>query len=164
MNEALWPLAVYFAAAIVIAGGMIGGSYVLGQRHNEPETGEPYESGVLPTGSAHVHLSVKFYMVAMFFVIFDLESIYIFAWAVSAREVGWAGYIEMLIFLAVLVAALAYLWRVGALDWSTKGLASPAEERKETRNEVVDEQARRPAEGERRRFGRPGRPAGSGIR
>jgi NADH-quinone oxidoreductase subunit A len=60
---------------------------------------------------------VRFYLVAVLFVIFDLEAVFIFAWAVAARQAGWAGYIEILVFIGVLAAALAYLWRVGALDW-----------------------------------------------
>ncbi len=98
---------------------MLGLSYVLGQRHHDRSTDFPYESGIVSEGSARVRLSFKFYLVAMFFVIFDLEAIFIFAWAVAVRETGWPGYIEVSIFIAVLLAALAYLWRVGALDWGS---------------------------------------------
>ncbi len=94
-------------------------SYVLGQRHHERGTGVPYESGMLPTGSARLRMDVKYYLVAMFFVIFDVEAVFLFAWAVAFRELGWAGYVEALVFIAVLVAALAYLWKLGALDWGT---------------------------------------------
>jgi NADH-quinone oxidoreductase subunit A len=94
-------------------------SYVLGQRHREKATGEPYESGIAATGTAHIRFDVKFYLVAMFFVIFDLEAVFIFAWAVSLRQAGWAGYIEMLFFIGILVAALVYIWRLGGLDWGT---------------------------------------------
>jgi NADH-quinone oxidoreductase subunit A len=114
----LWPLAVYAAAVLLLVSGMIGLSYLLGERHREPATGDPYESGILSTGSAEVRLSVSFYLVAMFFVIFDVEAVYLFAWAVAARELGWSGYTEVLVFTALLVAALAYLWRLGALDWA----------------------------------------------
>ena len=92
-------------------------SYLLGQRHNEPATGSPYESGIVSAGTAHVRLSAKFYLVAMFFVVFDLEAAFIFAWAIAGRELGWPGYCEILIFTGVLIAALVYLWRMGALDW-----------------------------------------------
>ncbi len=115
----LWPLLVYFGAVIVLAAGMLGISYVLGERHKERATGEPYESGILSTGSARIRLSAKFYLVAMFFVIFDLEAVFIFAWAVAWRELGWIGYIEVVVFIVILLAALIYLWRVGALDWGT---------------------------------------------
>jgi NADH-quinone oxidoreductase subunit A len=115
----LWPLAVYFFTTVLIVGGMIFLSYVLGQRHKERATGEPYESGIVSTGTAHIRFDVKFYLVAMFFVIFDLEAVFIFAWAVSLKEAGWAGYIEMLFFIGILVAALVYVWRLGGLDWGT---------------------------------------------
>jgi NADH-quinone oxidoreductase subunit A len=68
----------------------------------------------------HVRLAVPYYPVAIFFVIFDLEAIFIFAWAVAFREAGWLGYLEMLFFIGVLAASLVYLWRIGALDWRTK--------------------------------------------
>ncbi len=116
---ALWPLAVYFAAVIGLIASMIVISYVLGQRHKDRLTGEPYESGIMPTGSAHVRFDIKFYLVSMFFVIFDLEAVFIYAWAVSVREVGWAGYVEILIFIGILMSGLVYLWRIGALDWGT---------------------------------------------
>jgi NADH-quinone oxidoreductase subunit A len=102
----------------LLVAGMLAVSYVLGQRHDERATGQPYESGILSEGSARVPVSAKFYLVAMFFVIFDLETIFIFAWAIAARELGWVGYWEILVFIAILLAALAYLWRLGALDWS----------------------------------------------
>lgn len=117
----LWPLATYVAATLLIVAGMIGLSYILGQRHMGKATGEPYESGVASTGSAHVRFDVKFYLVAMFFVIFDLEAIFIFAWAVALRESGWAGYIEISCFIVILMGAFVYLWRSGALDWGSAG-------------------------------------------
>jgi NADH-quinone oxidoreductase subunit A len=72
---------------------------------------------VRPTNLARVRFPAKFYLVAMFFVIFDVEAVFLFAWAVAVRETGWAGYAEVLLFITVLLATLAYLWRVGALDW-----------------------------------------------
>jgi NADH-quinone oxidoreductase subunit A len=115
----LWPLVVYFAVVIILAAGMLGISYVLGERHKERATGEPFESGILSTGSARIRVSAKFYLVAMFFVVFDLEAVFIFAWAIAWRELGWAGYIEVVVFIVILLAVLIYLWRVGALDWGT---------------------------------------------
>jgi NADH-quinone oxidoreductase subunit A len=115
-----WQFLVYFAAVIALAAGMIGLSYFLGQRHKDRQTGEPYESGIVSTGSARMRFDAKFYLMAMFFVIFDLESMFILAWAVAARQAGWSGYVEALIFVGVLVAALVYLWRIGALDWNRR--------------------------------------------
>ncbi len=117
----LWPLVIYILAVVALAAIIITVSYLLGQRHAERATGEPYESGVLTTGTARLRFSAKFYLVAMFFVIFDLEAIFIFAWAVAVPELGWAGYVEVLIFIAVLAAALVYLWRIGGLDWGPSG-------------------------------------------
>jgi len=125
----LWPLAVYSAATLLIVTGMIGLSYVLGQRHMGKATGEPYESGIVSTGSSHVRFDVKFYLIAMFFVIFDLEAVFIFAWAVALRESGWAGYMAILFFISMLVVALLYLWRNGALEWGSSGRHGGGKER-----------------------------------
>jgi NADH-quinone oxidoreductase subunit A len=114
----LWPLALYFVLVVALAAAMLGISYVLGEQHNDRATGSPYEAGIVSEGSAHVRLSAKFYLVAMFFVVFDLEAVFIFAWAVAVREVGWMGYCEILVFIGVLLGTLVYLWRVGALEWS----------------------------------------------
>jgi NADH-quinone oxidoreductase subunit A len=116
-SDTLLPLLAYIALVILVVGGLLALSYVLGQRHHEPATGEPFESGILHIGSGWLRIPVRFYLVAVLFVIFDLETAFIFAWAVSARQAGWAGYVEILIFIGVLVAALVYLWRIGALDW-----------------------------------------------
>lgn len=116
----LWPLAVYFIAVIFLIIAMLSLSYVLGERHRGRATNEPFEAGVPVTGTARQRLTAKFYLVAMFFVIFDLEAVFIIAWALAARSLGWAGYIEILIFIGVLLAALVYLWRLGALDWGTR--------------------------------------------
>jgi NADH-quinone oxidoreductase subunit A len=120
ITPVLWPLVVYFFAVVMIVGGMIVLSYILGQRHREKATGEPYESGIVSTGTAHLRFDVKFYLVAMFFVIFDLEAVFLFAWAVSLRQSGWTGFAEMLVFIVILVAALFYIWRLGGLDWGTR--------------------------------------------
>ena len=113
----LWPLAVYAVIVGMLVVAMLSLSYVLGQRHQDRATGSPYEGGILSEGSARVRFPAKFYLVAMFFVIFDLEAVFILAWAVAVRETGWTGYAEVLLFIMVLLATLAYLWRVGALDW-----------------------------------------------
>ena len=119
-NPATWPLAVFFILAVLLVAFMLAVSFVLGQRHRNRATDEPYECGIVSTGSARVRFGVKFYLMAMFFVIFDLEAVFIFAWAVAARELGWVGFFEVLLFIGILIAALFYLWRVGALDWGTR--------------------------------------------
>lgn len=117
----LWPLLVYAGAVILIVGFMIGFSYILGQRHNERATGEVFESGIMPTGSAELRFSAHFYLVAMFFVIFDLEAVFIITWAIAFQEVGWVGYIGVAIFIGILLAVLVYEWRIGALDFGLSG-------------------------------------------
>ena len=112
-----WPLLVYFAFVVVLVAAVIGLSYLLGQRHLEPATGEPYEGGIVSEGSARVRFSIRYALVAMFFVVFDLEAVFLFAWAGAARELGWPGYCAVVLFVATLAAALIYIWRVGALDW-----------------------------------------------
>ncbi len=114
----LWPLILYFVLVVLLVVAMLATSAVLGERHHERATDAPYEGGIVSEGSARVRFSARFYLIAMFFVIFDLESVFLFAWAVSARQLGWAAYVEALIFTLILVAALVYLWRIGALDWS----------------------------------------------
>ncbi len=122
----LWPLAVYFIVTIVIVSGMLGFSYVLGQRHHDRATNEPYESGIASTGSARMRFDAKFYLNAMFFVLFDLESVFVVAWAIALHSAGWTGFSVMSIFIAVILVALIYLWRSGALDWSPIGHGSHA--------------------------------------
>ena len=114
----IWPLVVYFGFVIFLVSVVLIASYLLGPRHSEPATGEPYEGGIVSEGSARVRLSVKYYLIAMFFVVFDLEAVFLFAWAGAVRELGWAGYFEALGFVAVLFATVIYLWKVGALDWT----------------------------------------------
>ena len=113
-----WPLVAYLVAIGLLTAAVIALSAILGERHKERATDQPFESGILPTGSARLDFSAKFYLIAMFFVIFDLEAVFIFAWAVDVPELGWSGYWEILFFIAILVASLIYLWRLGALDWS----------------------------------------------
>jgi NADH-quinone oxidoreductase subunit A len=110
-------LVLYIALVIGLCVVMLGLSWVLGERTRYTKaTLDPYESGILHVGMARFRMPAKFYLMAVFFVIFDLEAVFVYAWAVSAKEAGWPGYIEMLVFLGILVAALAYLWRLGALD------------------------------------------------
>lgn len=114
----VWPLAAYFFLVIVLVAGILALSYIIGERHTATAADEPFESGIVTVGRARVRLSAKFYLIAMFFVIFDVEAVFLFSWAIAFRELGWAGYIEATIFIGVLGAALAYLWRLGALDWA----------------------------------------------
>jgi NADH-quinone oxidoreductase subunit A len=116
----LLPLIIYFGAEVAITVIMLGGAYFLGQRHHAKAADEPFESGIVPTGDIHIRFSVHFYLLAIFFVIFDMESVFLFAWSVALEEAGWSGFIEALIFISVLISALIYLGAIGALDWSTR--------------------------------------------
>ena len=91
---------------------------MLGGRDEGRAKEEPFESGAIGVGGAQLRMPAKFYLVAMFFVIFDVEAVFLYAWAVSVRQNGWSGFAVATIFIAVLLAALVYLWRVGGLDWA----------------------------------------------
>ncbi len=115
----LWPLAAYVGIVLLLAVTLLAVSWLLGERHHERATGVPYESGVTSTGSARLRFGVSFYLVAVFFVVFDLEAAFLFAWAVALRDIGWTGYVEGLVFIGVLMAALGYLWRTGGLAFAS---------------------------------------------
>ncbi len=117
MPEDVWPLALYLLAVLGLVAAMLGLSWVLGEKHVRRAGREPFESGIVPVGNARIRFSVRFYVVAILFVIFDLEAVFLFAWAISFREAGWAGYVGALVFIGVLAVALVYEWRRGALDW-----------------------------------------------
>jgi len=116
----LLPLIIYFGAIVAVTAIMLGGAYFLGQRHRAKVADEPFESGIVSTGDVHIRFSVHFYLLAIFFVIFDMETVFLFAWSVALKEAGWPGFIEALIFIGVLIAALIYLGAIGALDWRTR--------------------------------------------
>jgi NADH-quinone oxidoreductase subunit A len=113
-----WALAIYVVAVFGVVGLMLGASYVLGGRDHGRAKEEPFESGAISVGSALLRMPAKFYLVAMLFVIFDLEAVFLYAWAVSVRQNGWTGFAIATIFIVVLLAALFYVWRVGGLDWA----------------------------------------------
>jgi NADH-quinone oxidoreductase subunit A len=118
-SPVLWPLGVYIMAVVVLVALVLILSALLGQRHRERATDEPYECGLLSTGSARLRFHAGFYLMAMFFVIFDLEAAFVYAYAVAFRELGRSGYAAIVVFIGVLATALFYLWRTGALDWRT---------------------------------------------
>jgi NADH-quinone oxidoreductase subunit A len=120
-NTVLWPLLVYGAIVFSLVGAILGLSYFLGQHHKERATSEPYEGGILSAGSARLRFSSQFYLIAMLFVIFDVETIFIFSWAIAFRELGWVGYIGVVIFIVLLVIVLIYEWRNGALNFGPDG-------------------------------------------
>lgn len=117
----LWPLLVYAGIVFSLVGVILGLSYILGQHHKDRATGDPYEGGILSTGSARLRFSSQFYLIAMLFVIFDVETVFIMSWAIAFKELGWYGYFGVLVFIVLLVVVLIYEWRNGALDFGPDG-------------------------------------------
>ncbi|AFD08111.1 NADH-quinone oxidoreductase subunit A [Solitalea canadensis] len=117
----LWPFMAYAAIVVVLVSVILLLSYLLGQHHKEQATDQPYESGIEETGSARLRFSVQFYLVAMLFVIFDVETIFIVLWALHFKELGWVGYAGISLFIGVLIAVLIYEWSIGALDFGPSG-------------------------------------------
>ena len=120
-TEVLWHILAYGAIVLSLVCLMLGLSFVLGQKHNERATGDPYEGGILSEGSARLRFSSQFYLIAMLFVIFDVETIFIVSWAIAFPELGWYGYFGVLIFVILLFVVLIYEWRNGALDFGPDG-------------------------------------------
>ena len=112
----LWPFLLYAALVGLLLTAILTLSYFIGQRHKDRATDEPYEGGIIQAGSARLRFSAQFYLVAMLFVIFDVEAVFIFLWALGFYELGWPGYIGVAIFIGQLVVVLIYEWGIGALD------------------------------------------------
>lgn len=117
----LWPILLYGAIVLSLVCLMLGLSFVLGQRHKERATGEPYEGGIVSAGSARLRFSSQFYLIAMLFVIFDVETIFIVSWAIAFQELGWFGFAGVMVFVILLFVVLIYEWRNGALDFGPDG-------------------------------------------
>jgi NADH-quinone oxidoreductase subunit A len=95
-------------------------SRLLGPRKPTPEKSAPYECGMPPVGNAHERMSVKFYLVAMIFLLFDIEVAFLYPWAMALRDLGWGGFVQVVLFMALLLAGYIYVWRKGALDWGNE--------------------------------------------
>lgn len=115
----LWALFAFSMVVGLTAGGAVLTSYVLGSRRRGRWTHEPYDGGIETYSGGWMRYGARFYLVAVLFVIFDVESAFVYAWAVSVREAGWAGFAELLVFIALLGLGLLYVWRNGALDFAT---------------------------------------------
>lgn len=116
--ELYFPVLVQALIAASIAIGLIGVSALLGKRAKSPLKDTPYESGMAPSGSASERFSVKFYLVGMIFILFDIEAIFLYPWAVVYRQLKMFGFFEMLLFIALVLVGFFYCWKKGALDWS----------------------------------------------
>src|SRR4030042_508457 len=123
--EAFWEpgiltLGLYAGLVLALTGALLCLCGWLGEKRGSPEKRRAYECGMIPTGSARFPYPVPFYLVAIFFLIFDVEAAFIFAWAVAFRELGWAGWLEISVFIVILLFSLIYIWNKGGLDWRTK--------------------------------------------
>ena len=117
MLETYVPVLIYVLIVLGLLGALVTLSFVLGPSKPHKIKLAPYESGIIPDTPAHRRLTVRFYLTAMLFIIFDVEAIFFYPWAVLMRQLGWFGLIEMLVFMGILLIALAHIWRKGGLDW-----------------------------------------------
>jgi NADH-quinone oxidoreductase subunit A len=115
--ESFVPVLIYVLIILGLIGALVTLSFVLGPSKPFKAKLEPYESGIVPEAPAHRRLSVRFYLTAMLFIIFDVEAVFFYPWAVLLRQLKWFGLIEMLVFMGILLVALAHIWRKGGLDW-----------------------------------------------
>ena len=118
--ELYFPVLVQVLLAAGLAAVLVGASFLLGKRARSPLKDTPYESGMAPVGSARERFSVKFYMVAMIFILFDIEAVFLYPWAVVYRDLKLFGFFEMLIFVVLILVGYFYVWKKGALDWSVR--------------------------------------------
>jgi len=115
-----FSLAVFMLAIFVLIGIILIMTSWLGEKRSEPDKQLPYESGIIPSGTARLRYPVPFFMVAIFFLLFDVEGAYIFSWSVALRSLGWMGWCQMAFFIFVLLLGLIYIWAKGGLDWYSK--------------------------------------------
>jgi NADH-quinone oxidoreductase subunit A len=112
------PLLIYLLLAMALAGAILLVSTRIGRHRPSRTKAQPYECGITPSGDAREPFSVKFYLVAMVFILFDVEAVFLYPWAYVYRELRWFGFVEMLVYILILLAGYLYLWKKGALDWS----------------------------------------------
>jgi len=116
--ETYFPVLVQIAIAVLVAGALVALSYFIGKRVKDRVKDSPYECGIVPTGSARERFSVKFYLVGIVFILFDIEAVFLYPWAVVYRELKMFAFVEMLLFIVLIVVGFVYVWKKGALDWS----------------------------------------------
>ncbi|HLZ00315.1 MAG TPA: NADH-quinone oxidoreductase subunit A [Candidatus Angelobacter sp.] len=112
------PLLIQIVVAMLLAGGMVLLSHVLGKRKWTRAKNTAYECGIVPTGDAQHRFSVKFYMVGMLFILFDVEAVFLYPWAVIARELRMFGFWEMLVYIGLVLVGFFYIWKKGIIDWN----------------------------------------------
>lgn len=111
------PILIHVVVVAFVAAAMIGLSAWVGVKRPTREKLSPYECGIDPVGNARERFSVSFYLVGMLFILFDVEAVFLYPWAVVYQSLKWPGFVEMLIYIAVLAAGYVYIWKKGALDW-----------------------------------------------
>lgn len=116
--EIYFPVLIQVLIAVGLAAVLVAASTFLGKHVKSPLKDTPYESGMAPVGSARERFSVKFYLVGMIFILFDIEAVFLYPWAVVYRELKLFGFFEMFIFIAVILVGFFYVWKKGALNWS----------------------------------------------
>jgi NADH-quinone oxidoreductase subunit A len=116
--EIYFPILLQAALAVAIAGGILAVSQLLGKRVRNPAKSTPYECGMTPIGDARERFSVKFYLVAMLFILFDVEIVFLYPWAVVFRELRWYGFASMLVYMLLILTGFFFVWKKGALDWA----------------------------------------------
>ncbi len=112
-------LLLMFVLAAGLAGALITVSSLVGKHKPSPEKDMPYECGIRPTGDAREAFSVHFYMVGLIFILFDIEAIFLYPWALVYHDLKLFGFVEMLLYIIILLVGYIYLWKKGALDWNT---------------------------------------------
>jgi NADH-quinone oxidoreductase subunit A len=117
-TELYFPVLLIALFAMGLAAGLLGVSYLLGRRVRNRVKEMPYESGIVPTGDARSRFSVKFYLVGMLFILFDIEAVFLYPWVVVYRELKMFAFLEMLIFVVLILSGFFYIWKKGALEWS----------------------------------------------
>ena len=110
-------LIIYALLVFILVAVLLFLSSWLGEKKKEPEKLKPFESGILPTGAARFRYPVPFYLVAVFFLIFDVEAVYIFSWAIAVEPLGWSGWLQISFFIVILLISLSYIWKKGGLEW-----------------------------------------------
>lgn len=111
------PLLLMFLLACGLAGALVAVSTLVGRHKRTREKDQPYECGIRPTGDAREPFSVHFYMVALVFILFDIEAIFLYPWALIYRDLSLFGFVEMVLYIVILLAGYIFLWKKGALDW-----------------------------------------------
>src|SRR5689334_81270 len=133
-SETYFPVLVQIVIAVAVAAALVTLSFALGKRVKSKVKDSPYECGIVPTGTARERFSVKFYLVAIVFILFDIEAVFLYPWAVVYRDLKMFGFVEMLLFIVLVLSGFFYIWKKGALDWSVE---EPTKTEKMTPSPVV---------------------------